>query len=207
MWGEVRITCHLLTTVETAYLEKEKIMMRKTLQNSAWLVLAMAVSILSCAQPDAVLTAKVKAKMAVDTGVKASQIEVSTKNKVVTLTGNIDSQADKDRALEIARNTGGVESVVDMIEVRTGPESGEAPDPKLSIGEHIDDAVITAAVKTRLLEDPLVKGLRIDVDTREGVVFLTGSVTSAKEKDRAVEIARATEHVRDVKPNLIVSQG
>jgi osmotically-inducible protein OsmY len=52
-----------------------------------------------------------------------------------------------------------------------------------------------------------VKGLKIDVDTREGVVFLTGSVTSAKESDRAVEIARATDHVRDVKPNLVVSRG
>lgn len=179
----------------------------KTLRKSAWLVLAVAVSILACAQPDTVLTAKVKANMAVDTSVKASHIEVSTKNKVVTLTGNLDSQDEKDHALEIARKTGGVDSVVDMIEVRTGPESGEAPDPKLSIGEHIDDAVITTAVKSRLLEDPLVKGLRIDVDTREGIVFLTGSVTSAKEIDRAVEIARATEHVRDVKPNLIVSRG
>ena len=182
-------------------------MMTKILRNSAWLVLAMAVPILACAQPDAVVTAKVKASMAVDSGVKASQIEVSTKNKVVTLTGNLDSQAEKDRALEIARKTAGVDSVVDLIEVRTGPESGEAPHPERSIGEHIDDAVITTAVKTRLLEDPLVKGLKIDVDTREGVVFLTGSVTSAKEIDRAVEIARATDHVREVKPNLIISRG
>jgi osmotically-inducible protein OsmY len=52
-----------------------------------------------------------------------------------------------------------------------------------------------------------VKGLRIDVDTREGVVFLTGSVGTREESDRAVEIARATEHVRDVKPNLVVSKG
>jgi hyperosmotically inducible protein len=189
------------------HIQKERMMMTKTLRNSAWLILAMAVPILACSQPDSVLTAKVKAAMAVDTGVKASQIEVSTKDKVVTLTGNIDSQAEKDRALEIARKTGGVENVVDMIEVRTGPESGEAPHPERTVGEHIDDAVITAAVKTRLLEDPLVKGLRIDVDTREGVVFLTGSVTSEKEIDRAVEVARATEHVRDVKPNLVVSRG
>jgi hyperosmotically inducible protein len=205
--GAERIACHTMATVEVVHPEKERIMMTKTLRNSAWLVLSMAVSIMACAQPDTVLTAKVKASMAVDTSVKASQIEVSTKNKVVTLTGNLDSQAEKDRALEIARKTGGVDSVVDMIEVRSGPESGEAPDPKLSIGEHIDDAGITMAVKTRLLEDPLVKGLRIDVDTREGVVFLTGSVTSPKEIDRAVEIARATEHVRDVKPNLVVSRG
>jgi hyperosmotically inducible protein len=161
----------------------------------------------ACAQPDAVLTAKVKTSMAVDTSVKASQIEVSTHNKVVTLTGNLNSQEEKDRALQIARSTSGVVDVVDMLAVRTGDESGDAPDPNRTIGEHIDDAVITAAVKNRLLEDPQVKGLRIDVDTREGVVFLTGSVGTREEIDRAVEIARATEHVKDVKPNLVVSKG
>jgi len=88
-----------------------------------------------------------------------------------------------------------------------GADSGDAPEPERSIGEHIDDAVITAAVKTRLLDDPRVKGLRIDVDTREEVVFLTGSVRSKEESDRAVEVARGTEHVKDVKPNLIISKG
>jgi hyperosmotically inducible protein len=202
-----RTACHAMATVEAAHPEKERMMMTNTVRKSAWLILAVALPTLACAQPDAVVTAKVKAAMAVDSSVKASQIEVSTKNKVVTLTGNLDSQAEKDRAIQIARDTGGVDSVVDMIEVRTGPESGEAPHPERTVGEHIDDAVITAAVKTRLLEDPLVKGLKIDVDTREGVVFLTGSVTSAKEIDRAVEVARATDHVRDVKPNLVVSRG
>jgi hyperosmotically inducible periplasmic protein len=94
-----------------------------------------------------------------------------------------------------------------MLEVRTGAVTGDAPEPTRSVGEHIDDAVITAAVKTRLLEDPQVKGLKIDVDTREGVVFLTGSVRSQLESDRAVEVARATEHVKEVKPNLIISKG
>jgi hyperosmotically inducible protein len=170
-------------------------------------VVVVAALTVACTQPDAVLTAKVKTSMAVDTSVKASQIEVSTHNKVVTLTGNLNSQEEKDRALQIARSTSGVVDVVDMLAVRTGDESGDAPDPSRSVGTHIDDAVITAAVKNRLLEDPQVKGLRIDVDTREGVVFLTGSVGTREEIDRAVEIARATEHVRDVKPNLVVSKG
>jgi len=177
------------------------------LRRSAWPILALAVLTFACAQPDAVLTAKIKTSLAVDSTVKASQIEVSTQNKVVTLTGNLDSQAGKDRALQIARSTSGVVEVVDMLAVRTGAESGDAPDPDRTVGAHIDDAVITAAVKSRLLDDPQVKGLRIDVDTRDGVVFLTGSVGTREELDRAVEIARATEHVRDVKPNLVISSG
>jgi hyperosmotically inducible protein len=162
---------------------------------------------IACSQPDSVITAKIKASMAMDTTVKASEIEVATSDKVVTLTGNINSQAEKDRALEIARSTSGVANVVDMLEVRTSADTGNAPAPDLSLGQHVDDAVITAAVKTRLLDDPQVRGLKIDVDTRDGVVFLTGSVRSKVESDRAVEVARATEHVRDVKPNLTIVNG
>jgi hyperosmotically inducible protein len=161
----------------------------------------------ACAQPDPVITGKVKATLAVDSTVKAAQIEVATKDGVVTLTGNLNSQAEKDRAIEIARTMSGVKNVVDMLAVRTSAETGDAPQPERTVGEHVDDAVITASVKTRLLDDPMVKGLKIDVDTRSGVVFLTGSVRSQQESDRAVEIARATDHVRDVKSNLNVVSG
>lgn len=181
----------------------ETVIVRK----SSWLIVVVAALAIGCSQPDPVITAQVKASMAVDSTVKASHIEVSTQDKVVTLTGNIDSQAEKDRALEIARSAGGVKDVVDMLAVRTSAETGAAPDPDRTVGQHIDDAVITAAVKTRLLDDPQVKGLRIDVDTRQGVVFLTGTVGSQEEVDRAVEVARTTEHVRDVKPNLTINRG
>ena len=170
------------------------------------MLLITALSI-ACAAPDSVVTAEVRARLAADTTVNASELEVATDKKVVTLTGNLNTQAEKDRALEIARSTTGVENVVDMISVRTGTVSGNAPEPDRTLGEHIDDATITAAVKSRLLEDPQVKGLKIDVDTREGVVFLTGNVRSQQESDRAVQVARGTEHVKDVKPNLVVSKG
>ena len=182
-------------------------MNKMILRTSSWLVVAAAVLSIACAQPDSVVTAKIKASMAVDSTVKASHIEVSTQNKVVTLTGNINSQAEKDRALEIARSTSGVDKVVDMLAVRTSAESGSAPDPDRTIGEHIDDAVITAAVKSRLLDDPQVKGLKIDVDTRDGVVFLTGTARSQEEADHAVDLARTTEHVREVKPNFVINKG
>lgn len=161
----------------------------------------------ACAQPDPVITGKVKATLAVDSTVKAAQIEVTTNDGVVTLTGNLNSQEEKDRAMEIARTTSGVKSVVDMLAVRTSAESGDAPEPERTVGEHVDDAVISASVKTRLLDDPVVKGSKIDVDTRAGVVFLTGNVRSQQESDRAVEIARATDHVKDVKANLTVVSG
>jgi len=62
-------------------------------------------------------------------------------------------------------------------------------------------------VKFRLLHDPLVKGLKIDVDTRDGVVFLTGTVESENEKEQAIKLARGTKGVKDVQANLTIGNG
>jgi osmotically-inducible protein OsmY len=73
-----------------------------------------------------------------------------------------------------------------------------------TIGETIDDATITTRVKTSLLNDPQVGGLRIDVDTFRGVVTLSGRVKSQAEEARAVELARRIGGVSDVKSALQV---
>jgi hyperosmotically inducible protein len=62
-------------------------------------------------------------------------------------------------------------------------------------------------VKAKLLDDPSVKGLKIDVDTREGVVYLTGSVATSQVRDQAIKLARETEGVKDVQANLDVARG
>ena len=74
-----------------------------------------------------------------------------------------------------------------------------------SVGETIDDATITARVKTALLNDPQVSGLKIDVDTTLGVVTMSGVVKSPDEERRAVQLARAVTGVRDVKSTLQVN--
>src|SRR4029079_8996169 len=74
-----------------------------------------------------------------------------------------------------------------------------------SVGETMDDATITTRVKTALLNDPTVGGLRIDVDTFKGVVTLSGGVKSDAEADRAVTIAKKTPGVVDVKSTLQVA--
>lgn len=73
-----------------------------------------------------------------------------------------------------------------------------------SVGETIDDATITTRVKTALLNDPDVGGLRIDVDTFKGVVTLSGRVKSKDEEAKAVAIARRIGGVSDVKSTLQV---
>jgi hyperosmotically inducible periplasmic protein len=73
-------------------------------------------------------------------------------------------------------------------------------------GEKTADASITAAVKTKLLGDPKVGGLKIDVDTKDNVVTLTGTVKTAAEKAEAVRLAKATSGVKSVVDRLIVQQ-
>jgi len=74
-----------------------------------------------------------------------------------------------------------------------------------TVGDTIDDATITAKVKTALLNDPAVGGLRIDVDTFKGVVTLSGAVKSRDEEQKAVALARRVGGVIDVRSTLQVN--
>ena len=71
-------------------------------------------------------------------------------------------------------------------------------------GNAIEDGAITAKVKTALLADPDVKGLAIDVDTKNGVVTLKGTADKPANKDRAVAIAKDTGGVKSVEDQLVV---
>jgi hyperosmotically inducible protein len=71
-------------------------------------------------------------------------------------------------------------------------------------GKLLDDATITAKVKTALIAEPGLKGLSIDVDTSNNVVSLNGTVGSDAARAQAEEIARKTEGVKEVKNNLTV---
>lgn len=73
-----------------------------------------------------------------------------------------------------------------------------------STGETIDDASITAKVKSEMLGDPDVKGMQVKVDTFRGKVQLTGFVDNANQKARAEEIARNVNGVQWVKNDIVV---
>src|SRR5262245_21567372 len=67
---------------------------------------------------EAGITAKIKAKMALDDSVKSRSINVTTTGSTVTLTGTVESVAEHDRAVALARETDGVSQVVDHLRVR-----------------------------------------------------------------------------------------
>ncbi len=169
---------------------------------------------LACSQSDPGITTAVKSKLAADDIVKAYQIDVDTSEGVVTLRGTVDKAAAKEQAVTIARQTTGVRNVVDQIMVgppaaattgdlrdsarevgRDARDAGEAAKDKAGdaasrTGAVMSDAAITTAVKTKFLADTSISGLKIDVDTMDGVVTLKGNVASKAEVDRAVSVAR-----------------
>lgn len=172
-----------------------------------WTTLSVAVVVVAlasaCGQTDAGITTAVKARLAADDDVKAYLIDVDTNNKVVTLTGTVDTAFARTRAVELARATNGVANVVDNL---TLSSATTAMPPPISDAERAlySDPALTTAVKTQLLADPAVSGLRIDVDTRDGVVTLSGQVRSQAEKDQAVQVARETAGVKSVNDSLTV---
>ena len=108
----------------------------------------------ACAASDPGITTAVKSKLTVDDTVKAYQIDVDTQQHVVTLTGNVDTSVAKDRAVMIARETKGVNDVVDHLQVRdTAATSGFDIDSQVDNelkreADRAGDATQNAAEKT-----------------------------------------------------------
>src|SRR5262245_28571458 len=69
----------------------------------------------ACSQTDAGITTSVKSQLVSDDTVKARQIDVTTRDHVVTLTGDVNTAQEEERALQIARSTTGVRDVVDRL--------------------------------------------------------------------------------------------
>lgn len=140
-----------------------------------------------------------------DVDLKDSDITVKSVNKgAVLLTGRSKTLSDSLRAVEAAASVWGVRSVANEIE-----SSNEVADVYLweangSKQTGASDAFITAATKMRLLADPEVPALEVNVDTYQGVVTLFGIVPSSKARAAAESDARMVPSVRAVDNNLQV---
>lgn len=134
---------------------------------------------------DAWLKTKVKTSLFFHRSVSAST-EVDVNDGVVTLRGEADSQAEKDLTAEYAKDVEGVKSVKNEMTV------AKTPKEKRTVGDKIDDASITALVKSTLLTHKSTSGLKTSVQTKDGVVTLSGEAANA------AEIALATKRANDV---------
>lgn len=140
---------------------------------------------------DSAITAKVKSAFVADKAVSALDIHVTTYKGVVQLSGFANTQQEIDRAVALARDVPGAQSVKN--DIRRTPQN---------TGEYVDDSVITAKVKSAFLADKSVSALAIKVETFKGVVRLSGKADSQREIDRAVELARNVPGVQSVENNI-----
>jgi hyperosmotically inducible protein len=147
---------------------------------------------------DSVLTSKVKVALIDDPTTKAGQINVETYRGVVQLGGFVDNTQQKEQATKVARSITGVKEVRNDLRISTKPHA--------TTGQDIDDGMLTASVKSKLMDDSTTKAYEINVGTQQGVVQLTGFVDSTKMKARAGELARSVDGVKDVRNDLEIRQ-
>jgi len=145
---------------------------------------------------DATITARIKAEMIRDPLVKARKIDVDTVQQIVTLTGVVESEAESEKAVSLARKVPYVKDVRNYIQIG-----------RKSLGQSLDDKVIGSKIKARLIKENNVRSLNIDVDVVKGVVTLTGVVGSPAQEERVLKIARTTPGVIKVTDNLLVREG
>lgn len=74
--------------------------------------------------------------------------------------------------------------------------------PATEAPSYMDDAGITTKVKAKFLADKIVSGINVKVETKHGIVYLSGKAKSEQEKQRATELAMSTEGVQDVKNDI-----
>ncbi len=144
---------------------------------------------------DSVLTGKVKAALVADPVTKAHEIDVEVFRGTVQLNGFVDSADQKAAATRVASSVTGVKSVDNNLSVQTTARN---------VGEVLDDGMITTKVKAALIADPTTKAHEINVETREGVVQLSGFVDNEAAKDQAARLASGVSGVRQVQNDLQV---
>jgi|GEM_PF-585371 len=138
---------------------------------------------------DTVVTTKVKSALVNDQEVKGFEIKVETRKGLVLLSGFVDNQTQIDRAISLTRGVEGVKNVENGMTIKDG---------KASVGNKVDDAIVTAKVKSALIADATVKGINITVVTRKGEVQLSGFLDNQAQIDQAITVARSIEGVQHV---------
>lgn len=142
---------------------------------------------------------KVKTALLYRRSVSGSKTTVAVKDGVVTLTGVATSQAQKELTTEYAKDIEGVKDVKNELKVVETP-------PTRSVGEVMDDASITAQVKSALLTHRSTSAIKTKVKTRDGVVTVTGEAQNQAEKDLVTKLVNDVNGVKSVVNNMVIAQ-
>ena len=138
---------------------------------------------------DSVVTTKVKSALLKDPDVKSIDFKVETRKGEVLLSGFAANQSQIDRAIAVTQAVAGVKAVDNKVSLKGAP---------VTVGNTVDDGIVTTQVKAALLADASIKSLDIAVVTRKNEVQLSGFVDNQAQIDRAVVVARGITGVSSV---------
>ncbi len=113
------------------------------------------------------------------------------------MSGFVDNQAQIERAIATTRAVAGVTGVENGISLKTG---------NATVGNAVDDGIITTKVKSALLADPSIKSSDIAVVTRKGEVQLSGFVNNQTQIDLAIALTRKVEGVTRVDNEMSIKK-
>ncbi len=146
---------------------------------------------------DSVVTTRVKSALLADQDIKSFEIKVETRKGQVQLSGFVDTQAHIDNAIALTRKVEGVGGVENGMSLMQG---------KATVGNTVDDGIVTAKVKSALLADASVKSFDVAVVTRKGEVQLSGFVDNQAQISRTIDIARGIEGVKSINNEMSIKQ-
>ena len=144
---------------------------------------------------------KVKTALLFHRNVRATKTDVNVKDGIVTLSGEANSQAQKELTTEYAKDVEGVKDVKNQMTVAKNPNK-----PDRTIGEKIDDASITAQVKSSLMSRRSTSALKTKVETTDGVVTVSGIAKNSAEKDLVTKFAEDIDGVKSVVNNMTIEE-
>jgi osmotically-inducible protein OsmY len=150
---------------------------------------------------DAWTTRKIKLALLFHRNVDAGKTTVDVKDGIVTLRGDASSAAQKDLTAEYANDIDGVKEVKNEMTVVKGPRPLER-----TAGEKIDDASITAQVRSALSTHRSTSAIKTKVETRRGEVTLTGIARNAAEKTLVAKLVNDIQGVTTVKNLMTVDE-
>jgi osmotically-inducible protein OsmY len=149
---------------------------------------------------DAWITAKVKTTLLFHRNVSATGTTVYTKDGVVTLQGEASSMAQKELTTEYAKDIDNVKEVNN--EMTIAKTTGT---PDATIGDKIDDASITAEIKSSLLSHHSTSAIHTTVSTTDGVVTVGGIAKNEAEKSLVTKLATDINGVTSVINNMTIA--
>lgn len=148
---------------------------------------------------DGWISTKVKTALLFHRNVRATKTDVNVTDGVVTLSGEASSLAQKELTTEYAKDVEGVKDVKNEMTIAKSPAR-----PDETIGEKIDDASITAQVKSSLMSHRSTSALKTKVTTTEGVVTLSGIAKNAAEKSLVTKLVSDIDGVISVVNNMTI---